>query len=74
MAPQFITGTIENMEMALDGSHKAQYGSAECGFPRSVRTDDTDELTRIDGKGNILEGNDAGKSERRVVKLNDRLV
>src|SRR5437868_14586061 len=46
---QFIAGTIENMEMALDGSHESQYSFTESGFPRSVRTDDADEFTCIDG-------------------------
>ena len=61
------------MEMALERSHETQYSAAESGFPRSVRTDDPHELARIDGKRDILKRNDAGKSKRRVVKLNDRL-
>ena len=47
VATQFITGTIENMEMALDGSHETQYGSAECGFPRSVGTNNADKLASV---------------------------
>jgi hypothetical protein len=74
VTPQFIAGAIENMEMALDGSHEAQYGSAKCGFSRSVGTDDADKLARVDGKRNVLERDDAGKSERRVIKPNDGLM
>jgi hypothetical protein len=60
------------MEMALDGSQEAQYGSAECGFPRSVGADHADKLARLDGKRDVLERDDARKSERRVVKPNNR--
>jgi len=74
VTPQRIAGTIENMKMALDGSYEAQYGSAECGFSRSVGADDADKLARVDGKRNVLERDDAGKSERRVIKPNDRLM
>jgi hypothetical protein len=74
VAPQFVAGTIENVEMALDGSHEAQYGFTESGFPRSVRANDADEFTCVDGKTNILKRNDAGKPKRRVVEPNDRLV
>jgi len=62
------------MEMALNGSQEAQYSSAECSFPRSVGADDADKLACLNGKRDILERNDARKSERRVVKPNDRLL
>ena len=62
------------MEMALDGSHESQYSFTESSFPRSVRADDADELACIDGKSNILQRDDAGKSKRRMVEPNDRLM
>ncbi len=60
--------------MTFDGGHKAQYGFAEGRLPRTVGADHTDEFAGVDGKTDVFERNDAGKSKRRVIKVNDRFT
>ena len=69
---QFITGTIENSEVAFSGSHQTEDRAAESRLSGPVGADDPHKLAGLNLERDILKRNDPGKPKGGMVKVNDR--
>ena len=74
VATQFLAGAVEHTQGAAEGRHEAEHSPAERRFSGTVRADDPDELSLGDFQRNVFESDDAGKSQRHVIKGNNRMA